>query len=66
MKSVLIYHYFCGLRGIQLGKRKTKKRRIDSVAILNTAVVAYYLPIRLEGLLILQSARRLVGHEKVL
>jgi hypothetical protein len=36
---------------IQLEKRETKKRPIDSVAILNTAVVKYHLPIRLEGIL---------------
>jgi hypothetical protein len=51
---------------IQLIKRKPKKRLIDSVAILKRAVSAYYLPIRLEGLLILQRAQRLVGREKVL
>ena len=51
---------------IQLEKRKTKKRLIDSVAILNTGVVAYHLPIRLEGLLVLQSARRPVSLEMVL
>ena len=34
------------------------KHPIDSVAVLNTVVVAYHFPIRLEGLLILQSARR--------
>ena len=45
---------------------KTKKCLIDSVAILDTALVVCYLPIRLKGLLILQSARRLVGREKVL
>ena len=45
---------------------KTKKHLIDSVAILKTAAVAYYLLIRPQGLLILQSARRPVGREKVL
>jgi hypothetical protein len=36
-----------------IGKMETKKRLIDSVAILKiaVAVVAYYLPIGLEGLL---------------
>ena len=47
-------------------KEKTKKCPVDSVVVLNTAVVAYYLPIGLEGLLILQSARRPVGRGKVL
>ena len=51
---------------IQSGKRNTKKRLIDSVAISKTAVAAYYLPIRLKGLLILQSARGLVGCENML
>ena len=46
-------------------ERKIKKRLIDSVAILNRAVVAYYLLIRLEGLL-MQSARHPVGREKAL
>jgi hypothetical protein len=32
-------------------KREPKKRLLDSVAILKTAVVAYHLPIRLIGLL---------------
>ena len=36
-----------------------------SVAILKRAVFAYYLLIRLKGLLFLQSARCLVGCEKV-
>ena len=49
-----------------MGKGKTKEHLIDSVAILNTAVIAHDLPIRLEGLLILQSAWRPVGREKVL
>ena len=39
---------------------------MDSVAILETAAVAYHLPIRLKGPLILQSARRPVGREKML
>ena len=39
---------------------------MDSVAILKVAAVAYYLLIRLEGLLYLQSARRPVGRERVL
>jgi hypothetical protein len=43
---------------------KTKEHLIDSVAILKRAIFAYYLLIRLEGLLILQSARRPVGREK--
>ena len=46
-----------------INKKETKKRLIDSVAILNRAVVTYYMLIRLKGLLILQSARRLVGCE---
>lgn len=37
-----------------------------SVAILKRAVFAYYLLIRLKGLLFLQSAWRPVGCEKVL
>lgn len=36
------------------------------MAILNTAIVAYYLLIRLKGLLTLQSARGPVDREKVL
>jgi hypothetical protein len=36
------------------------------MAILKRAVFAYYLPIRLKGLLILQRARRPVSREKVL
>ena len=51
---------------IQLGKRKSIKRLIDSVAILNTAAVAYYLLVRLERLLALQSAQRPVSRAKVL
>ena len=47
-------------------RKKTKKRLIDSVVILNTAIVAYYLLIRLNMLLILQSTWRPVGREKVL
>ena len=47
-------------------EKETKKRPIDSVAILSTAVVAYHLPTRLEGLLVLQSPRRPVSREKVL
>ena len=47
-------------------EKKPQKRLIDSIVILNTAIVAYYLPIRFTGLLILQSARRPVGREKVL
>ena len=54
------------LQRIQLVKIKIKKRLIDIVAILKTVVIAYHLPIRLEVLLILQSARRLVSSEKVL
>lgn len=53
-------------RRIQLGKRKTKKRPMDSVIILNAAVVAYHLPIRLGGLLVLQSVRRPIGRGKEL
>ena len=45
---------------------KTKKHLIDSVAISNTAVLAYHLPTILESLLILQNARRPAGREKVL
>ena len=47
-------------------KTKTRKCLIDSVVILSTAIVAYYLLTRLKGLLILQNARRLVGCEQVL
>ena len=39
---------------------------MNSVAILKTAAAAYHLPIRLKGLLVLQSARRPVGLEKML
>ena len=70
-------HYLCtapfldlpdvkALYRIQLGKGKTKKRQRYSVVILNTVIGAYYLLTRLKGLLILQSARRPVGCEKVL
>jgi hypothetical protein len=41
---------------IQSGKMETKKRPIDSVAILKIALAAYHFPIRLEGLLNLQPA----------
>ena len=47
-------------------RRKTKKSLIDSEAILNTAIVSYYFPIRLKGLLVLQSACGPVSREKVL
>lgn len=53
-------------KGFNQEKETPKKRLIDNVAILNTAVVAYHLLARLEGFLILQSARRPVGREKVL
>lgn len=43
---------------------KPKKYLIDSVAILKRAVSAYDLLIRLEGLLILQGARRPVSRGK--
>jgi hypothetical protein len=46
--------------------KETQKGLIDSVAIPKRAVSADYLLIRLEGLLILQSARRPVGREKAL
>lgn len=39
---------------------------MDSVVVLDTAVVKCYLPIRREGRLILKSARWLVGCEEVL
>jgi hypothetical protein len=50
----------------QTSKKNQQKRLIYSVAILKRAVFAYYMPIRLEGLLILQRVRRPIGREKVL
>lgn len=47
-------------------KRETEKLPIHIVATLDTAVATYHLLIRLEGLLTLQAARRLVGREKML
>ena len=51
---------------IELGRERTRNCPIDSVATWTTAIVTYYLPIRLEELLILQSARHPVGCEKML
>ena len=51
---------------VSIKKKEIQKVSNRQVAILNTAVVAHYLQIRLKGLLILQSARRPVGREKVL